>query len=108
MKKITSRLKKRIIIQEIKEISDNSGGYTISWINKIILWAEIKTVSGYKKIYADKISDFVTHLFTTRYISDITPKMRIFYDDRVFSIKYVINFMEKNELLQILTEEEIS
>jgi SPP1 family predicted phage head-tail adaptor len=106
MDKLSSKLQKRIIIQEATETTDNAGGHSILWSNKITLWAEIKPISGYEKIYADKISDVVSHIFTTRYVDNITTKMRIFYDNRVFDIKYVINYMERNEFLQILVEEE--
>jgi len=104
--KLASRLSKRIIIEEATEVTDGAGGYTTTWATKVTVWAEIKPISGYEMIEADKIAEIVTHVITIRYVSGITPKMRVNYGGRIFGIQSVVNYLEKKEILEILVKEE--
>ena len=103
---LSSRLNKIVVIEETTETPDTAGGFTESWSTKTAIWAEIRPISGREIMKAEQITDTVTHIITTRYIDGITPKMRIKYNSRYFNIRYVINVLEKSEMLEMLVEEE--
>jgi SPP1 family predicted phage head-tail adaptor len=104
--KLASRLNKRVIIEEVTEATDGAGGYTTSWATNVTVWAEIKPISGCEMIEADKIAEIITHVITIRYVSGITPKMRVNFGGRIFEIQSVVNYLEKKEILELLVREE--
>lgn len=104
---LSAKLNKRITIEEVTETSDGAGGFTTSWSTKAVLWAMIRPVFAVEDFEASKIEGVVTHLIVVRYLSGITPKMRISYDGRIFDIKGVINVMERGKVLEIRVEEKI-
>jgi len=104
---LSSKLNRRITIEEVTETSDSAGGFTVSWATKAILWAMIKPISAIENFEANKIEGKVSHLIVVRYMNGITPKMRISYDGRVFDIKGVINVMEFGKILEIRVEERV-
>jgi len=108
-KDIASKMRQRITFQSESTSSDSGGGSTLSWVSGDSVWAYIRPLSSRsisaERVFAGQIEDRVIHLVTTRYLSGITPKMRILYGSRVFNIKSVVNVNEASELLQITAEE---
>lgn len=106
---LASNMKQRITFQvEVQEV-DDGGGYGLTWSDGSTVWAEIVSVANRsissEKFRAGQLEDKKVIVFRIRYLSGITAKMRIKYDNRFFNIRSVNNIDEKNEIIEILAEE---
>jgi SPP1 family predicted phage head-tail adaptor len=80
------------------------------WNEMFYTFAEIKPASENKFQSLEGISfgHVITEelfLFNIRFDKRLHAKMRIKFQDRIFEIKRIINFMEKNIILQIIALE---
>ena len=105
--KLASRLRQRIKFQSESTVTDSGGGSTLSWVDGLTVWAEIKPMSsrGGERLVAGQMENRLMHLVTVRYINGITPKMRILYGSRIFNIRSVTDVEERGEILEIVAEE---
>ena len=67
--------------------------------------AGIKPLTGKEFFDNSIIQNESSYIFTVRYVSGITTKMRIKYGSRYFNIRAIINPDESAELLQLMGEE---
>jgi len=102
---LINRLNKRIEIQTKSTTNDESGGFKNTWATSKKVWAEIKPTDLYENFEGEKISEKISHIITTRYISDLRINNRIKYNDRMFNIKGIINNLEENKIMEIKVEE---
>lgn len=72
-----------------------------------MVWAEIIPGSSREFIAAKSINAELTHEIRIRYLSGVTPKMRILYGTRVFDIEPPRNIRERNEELLIMATEAV-
>ena len=77
------------------------------WQEKFTLYAEIIAISAnnFNSIDHLNFGNIMTeglYLFKTRFIKDITNKMRISFKDRQFEIKRIINVLERSKYLNII------
>lgn len=97
-----------ITFQEMEERKNSFGEMTKIWIHKFSTRAGIYPISGKEFFVADKENSEVSHKINIRYRSDINPAMRIIYNNRIFNIESIINFQERNILIQIMAKELIN
>lgn len=103
---ISSRLRKRIVIQEAIDSTDGGGGFSTVWNEFITIWAEIKPFAG--RNGGDEQFDFMQvrseskFIITIRYVPGITTSMRILYNSQIFDIVSITNIDERNEILEII------
>ncbi len=115
MKRMCSRLRHRITLQQEVETPDGAGGYAKSWADVADLWAEIMPVissgakldksAGREIVLGGQIQHELSHRILLRYRDDITPSMRLVYENSIFNIVYVANVEERNETLQLLVHQ---
>ena len=110
---IASRLKKRITLQTPIAISDGAGGMQQEWQDYKTVYAEVNAIfdrrtSGTEVFASMQLMSVNYYMFAVRYASGVTKKMRIIYNKRIFNIKRVVNFGERNVILQIIAEENIT
>ena len=95
-KTTSSRLKRRLTLQQEADTPDGAGGYRKSWSDVADLWAEIIPVigssgtigrGGRKYFFGGQVQSEITHRIVLRYRNAITPAMRLMYEDRIFSIR---------------------
>jgi SPP1 family predicted phage head-tail adaptor len=102
----TGSFRHRITIQhfmvEKDELGQESDG---EWVDKSLVWANIKTVQGREYFAAASTQNENTVRFITRFFQGIDPSMRIKYKNRIFEIVSVINDDEANITLTIITKE---
>jgi len=101
-------LKHKITIQELQRVPDGYGGYTETWNNVATAWAKIQPLKGSERYQAQQVASELSHKITLRYLSGVKPSMRIVYGLRVFNIIAVINVKKRNEVLELLCEEELT
>ena len=77
-----------IIIQQLTQVRDDYGGDASTWATYKTVWAEIEDVSGNENFQSDQriYEDSKSFKVHTHDAPDITTKMRISYDSRVFLI----------------------
>lgn len=100
-------LRHRITIQERVKVSDNMGSYTIVYSDVVSVWAALWPVSAKEQISSDKIEMSTIRRIRIRYYSDLDSSMRIEFGTRHFNIVSIINPDEKNEMLDLICEEEV-
>jgi len=70
-------LSERIVIQTLSTSVDNQGGRSSSWSTLATVWADVRPLTARETLAAKSAASLVGYEVTTRYRSDVTPKMRI-------------------------------
>lgn len=83
------KMDQRIIIQEPVTVRSDTGASVATWAAKCVMWASVSEFAGTEKNSNDKITAIENTLFTMRYIPNITTKMRISYDGRIYNIRSI-------------------
>jgi SPP1 family predicted phage head-tail adaptor len=99
------KLRHKIIIQEYSASRDSFGAEVQNWTDKASVFASVTPVSGKEYFAAQQWNAEVTTKITMRYLSDISPKMRVLFDNRIFEILSVLNFEERNIELNLMCKE---
>lgn len=73
----TGKLNTLVIIEKSTATVDSYGDEVITWAEFTKAWAEIKTNSGKEFMNAKEINSSVEKLLKIRYVSGITPGMRV-------------------------------
>lgn len=102
-------LKHKIKFYKQKLISDEAGGSYVSREGFLSSWASIESIasSGNEKYKYGKSVLLKSFLIKIRYLSDIKENMQVKYRGDFFNIKKITNIDYKDEILEILLEEEI-
>ena len=96
----------RITFQEPIKTPDGYKGFTITWQDGVVVWAQVDPLSGREYFYAHQIKNEVSHRIRIRYRTDVTVEMRILYGTRIFKVESIIDLKERREFLEILGQEE--
>jgi SPP1 family predicted phage head-tail adaptor len=87
------------------------GDRTETWTTFAEVWASVETGNGREFFAARQVIADLTHTIRMRYVMNITPDMRIAYDDqktgrtRYFDIKSILNPDERDEMLTLQATE---
>ena len=101
------KLRHRITIEQVAETQDTDGSLIETWSSFASAQGSIEPVSGREYFDAQTTHADVTHRIYLRFVSGVTPKMRVKYGDRIFDILSVINTRERNVELQLMCRERI-
>jgi SPP1 family predicted phage head-tail adaptor len=104
----SGNLKQKITFQTSTPTQDDFGGIVDGFSIFAQTYASITPISGKEYFVSKQTNAEVSHKIECRFISGITPSMRIVYGARVFNIESVINIREENKTLQIMASEVIS
>lgn len=105
---LASRLRQRIIVEQAVETADGAGGVQVVWEEFTTMWAEILPAKSREELFAGQLAKSATHKITVRHNPEITTKMRVNFDGRLFNIISILNVQERGEMLEILAEEGIA
>jgi SPP1 family predicted phage head-tail adaptor len=94
-----------VTIQQRQFTQDSYGSTTEDWTTIYTTRAAILPLTGSEMFKADEINAQITHRIQLRYLPNVTPDMRILYNDRVFWITSVVNYQEKCVELQLYARE---
>jgi SPP1 family predicted phage head-tail adaptor len=98
-------LRNYITIQQPTETHDGNLELVLTWSTFTQCWAEILPLNGREYWTAKQVLPEITGKIRIRYITGITPKMRILFGTRYFNINAVLNPDERNiELILLVTE----
>jgi SPP1 family predicted phage head-tail adaptor len=100
---------RHVITFQKKAMTQNSFGEVIvsddEWMDVKTVRAGIYPISGSEFFAAETYNSEVSHKVNLRYIPGITPDMRVQFKDRAFRIISIVNFQERNIMLQLLCKE---
>ena len=98
-------LRHKVEIQTFSSGKNSFGEVEKVWNKFTNAWADIKPIKASEYFRADKLQHTISHRVIIRYIPGIKPDMRIVFRDRVFEIKAIRDFFEKNKTLELMCEE---
>ena len=101
------KLRHRITIEQADETRDLDGSVVESWSGFATVQASIEPVSGREYFDSQTTQADLTHRIYLRYVSGVTPKMHVKFNQRIFDILSVINTRERNVELQLMCRENI-
>lgn len=101
-------LRHKITIQEPTESEDPvTGEIVTTWEDFAEVWAEVLPLVGREYWAAKTVNAETTGKIRIRYLADITPKMRIMLEDRIFNITGIVNVEEKNREMVLYYSEAV-
>lgn len=85
------KLRHRVTLQKLIQAQNPvTGELTKQWVDLDSVWASIEYLSGREFIAAQAVQSEVTARILIRYRSDVEPKMRIKYRDKLYNIHGVL------------------
>lgn len=96
------KLNKRVELQMFAEATASDGGQAKTWSTITTVWASIESMNGDEATVDSKLTGVATYKFRIRHNSSVSVNRRIKYGTRVFDIKHVDNWQERN-IFQDLT-----
>ncbi len=97
-------LKQPIIIQEPVNLDSNYGDIQ-AWVKHAIVRASVEPLSGKRYFEANQYNHHISTQIRIRFLSSITNKMRVIYQDKTLEIISIVNVREENKELLILCSE---
>lgn len=97
---------RKIKIYKEEQIKDNQGFITTTEIIVLEPYASVKTTKGFTLIANNSDFEEAYTNFTIRYPkTKIDRKMKIKFNNKIYSIEYLNNINEENSLLEIQSKE---
>jgi SPP1 family predicted phage head-tail adaptor len=98
---------RKITIQQVTETRDSGGGVKQSWGYFCTMWANKSEAQGTEQVNADRRESIHSILWTVRYRSDITTKMRVVDDGGlVYNIEGIAE-VTRRKLMKLTTKQTI-
>jgi len=99
------RLRTKVDIQQKISVPDGLGGNVSAWETVASVWGRRVIKSGYQKTVAEQIESRLDAEWEIRYMSGISPDMRLEAEGKIYDIKAVYDPSQKKALLRLLTTE---
>jgi len=96
----------KIVIEQISQVQDDTGGFTDSWSQFANPWAKVVEKHGNERLISQRIDAVDTYQFTIRAIPGVTESMRVIHRGLTLQIKSVIYVDGRKEFMQIKTIDE--
>jgi len=100
-------LRRRVTLLATARSPDPGGGVAVSWTPVAQVWAQMRSLSGSEAVIADGLQGAVSHEFTIRKRTDVSPAMRLGYGARVFVIRAVLDRDGPEPYVRIQAEERL-
>ena len=81
------------------------GEPTEEWETVLTVWGAIKPASGKELYVAEQAQAEVSHVVTLRYCDCLTPRHRLKFGSRIFSVNFVRNIDERNVAQEVYCRE---
>lgn len=99
------KLKRRISLVELTQVSDGGGGYENSVTELLSVRAYIHPLTGREYFSNQQTDAEVTHKITIRYNKDVKQSQVVSYDGKLFDIQYIFDIDEEHQFLELHTLE---
>lgn len=84
-----AKLDRRVLIEQPTTARDAYGSAVQTWSTLATVWARVEHLNGKELFAAQQITPEAQIRITIRYRSDITEKMRITHDGKVYGIQHI-------------------
>lgn len=99
------KLRNRITIQQVQEARSATGAVMETWVTYAEVWAAVEPLRGREFFASRQMQAQVDARVRIRFISGVTPKMRVLWGSRIYLIDAVINPEERGVELQLMCRE---
>lgn len=97
----------KVTIQQSTDTKGAEGQDLKSWTTYKSWFARMRPFSGRERFAAMQVGATIDYEFSGRWVSGVTPKMRIAFGSRTFDIASVNNVNEKSAELEVLATENV-
>lgn len=97
-------LRHQLIIQHVTEARDGFGQAIETWTQFAVVYGSIEPMSGRERFLAAQTQAEATYRGRIRWISGLTAKMRISFDEKIYHITYIADDGRRRELVLDLVE----
>ncbi|MBD3838835.1 MAG: phage head closure protein [Epsilonproteobacteria bacterium] len=102
-------LNKIIKIQKSTPVTNSLGEQKEHWSDVFVgVYASINPIKQSEKVEGKQLVASSTHVITIRFVTPISPKYRIKFGDRLFSIDSVLNVGERDKTLNLICTEKVT
>lgn len=107
MSRAGQRNVKVIIEQKTENGPDSVGDPDLTWSAFSTQWTEVITQSGKEFLQAREQHSELTHILTTRFVSGVTPKMRVNNGGAYYNILAAFDPSKRRHKLKIYCSEQL-
>lgn len=97
-------LRHRLVVEHVTEARDTLGQAIETWSTFATVWGSLEPLGGRERFLAAQTHAEATYRSRIRYLSGITPKMRISYSGKVYNITHIADDGRRRELVLDLVE----
>lgn len=98
-------LRHQVHLMEPTHTNDGYGGITTAWGTATVCWGAMLPLKGREWIESGMENSEVIGKCRLRYISGVTPDMRLVYNSRTYEIVSVIDPYERHRELELMLKE---
>lgn len=100
-------LNKRVTFQAPNEVSNGSGGVTVTWSGDVTVWGGYSPERGRERVAGGRIEAPEGGVLRVRFSSTVRgfgPKDRVLIDGKPYNIRSVSNPDQRNKALEFVVE----
>ena len=95
-----------VTIQQLTKVDDGGGGFTEDWTDYKTLNAFVQPVTGKEYYEGQQLTEKIDYKVFIAYQNDIKADMRVVFNEKVLSIKSVLNLAEMDKYLVLMCQSE--
>lgn len=100
-------LRHKVTLQKKVVTEDELKQQTETWTDIATVWASVEPLSGREYFTAKQVNADISVKITMRYRKDVTPEMRVAFNETVYEILSVIDPEERNISLILMCREAV-
>ena len=97
-------LRHRLTIQHVTEARDSLGQAIETWSQFAVVYGSIEPMSGRERFLSAQTQAEATYRSRIRWLSGLTAKMRISFNEKIYDITYIADDGRRRELVLDLVE----
>lgn len=101
------RLRQRVTLVSVADVRAADGTVSQSETDLDTVWAEIAPIRGQEFFAAQTVQSNVSVKITIRYYTGLSTKHRIRFGTRMYDIRDVINWQERNVFIELMCTERV-
>ena len=100
------KMRHRLVFKTPSRTSDGKGGATaVTWSTFSTVWGDLQPASANQVIRAQALQHEVTHVARIRPLANVTSKMRVEFDSRVFHVQGYVDLVEQGREMHVFLKE---
>ena len=99
------KMSNRVQLQRSIETRLSDGSVNREWIQMETVWARIEPITGREYWNAEQVKSELTHMVVIRYMTNVTSRCRLLFNNRILNILGVVNVEEQDVFLQLRCKE---